>query len=104
MNGFSIPVLSILNQEHHQECDDGGAGIDDQLPRVGKMKGRTGQGPDHDDENRSAKCPGAAEDDRRMSREDAEGVSRAAQEVAIRFLWLGLFGLLCDTTLPSRFV
>ena len=29
-----VAVLRILNQKHHQERDDGGAGIDDQLPCV----------------------------------------------------------------------
>ena len=29
-----VPVLCVLNQEHHQECHDGGARIDNKLPRV----------------------------------------------------------------------
>ena len=45
-----VAVLRILNQKHHQECDNGGAGIDDELPRVGVMKGRTRGGPDDNDE------------------------------------------------------
>ena len=31
----AIAVLGILNQEHHQECDNRGARIDDKLPSVG---------------------------------------------------------------------
>jgi hypothetical protein len=103
MDRFRIPVLRILNQEHHQESDDGRAGIDDQLSRVGKMKGRTEQRPDCDDENRDAKRPGAAEDGRCSPGEGAEGVLGATEEVALVFLSLTLFGLLGDITLPSRF-
>jgi len=29
-----VPVLGVLNQEDHEECDDGRAGIDDQLPGI----------------------------------------------------------------------
>ena len=36
----SVPVLSILDQEHHQECDDGGAGVDHQLPCVRPLEYR----------------------------------------------------------------
>ncbi len=31
---FPVAILGILNQEHHQEGDDGGAGIDHQLPGI----------------------------------------------------------------------
>ena len=86
MDRFRIAVLRILNQEHHQESDDGRAGVDDQLPRIGKMKGRAGQRPDHDDENRGGKCPGTAENDGRLPREDAEGIPHATEEVALFFL------------------
>jgi hypothetical protein len=103
MDRFRIPVLRILNQEHHQKSDDGRTGIDDQLPRIGKMKSRAGQRPDCDDENRAAKCPGVAEDGRCSPGEGAEGVLDATEEVALVFLSLTLFGLLGDITLPSRF-
>ena len=33
-----ILVLRPLNEEHHQKRDDGGAGVDDQLPRFGILK------------------------------------------------------------------
>ena len=103
MDRFGIPVLRILNQEHHQESDDGCAGIDDQLPRVGKMKGRSEQRPDRDNKNRDAKCPGAAKNDRRLPREDAEGVLYTTEKVTLFFPYPTVFGLLCDITLPSRF-
>src|SRR5262249_19804771 len=33
-----VAILGVLNQEHHQERDYGGAGIDDKLPGVGIAK------------------------------------------------------------------
>src|ERR1043166_365987 len=36
MNGLGVPVLCVLDQEDHQEGDDGGRGVNHQLPRVGK--------------------------------------------------------------------
>ena len=62
MHRFRIAVLRVLNQEDHQEGDDGRAGIDDQLPRVGVMKSRAGQRPNDDDERwprqRPRRCRG----------------------------------------------
>ena len=49
-----IAILAVLDQEHHQEGDDGRAGIDDQLPGVGIMKQGTGGSPDQDRSNRDA--------------------------------------------------
>ena len=34
----AVPILRILNEKDHEECDDRGAGIDDQLPGIGKIK------------------------------------------------------------------
>ncbi len=61
MNGSGIAVLGILDQEDHQECDDRGAGIDDQLPGVGVMENGTGKGPDDDDPDRGNECPPGTE-------------------------------------------
>src|SRR5687768_12412184 len=44
-----IAVLSALDQKHHQERDDGGAGVDDQLPGVGVAKNRAGERPSEND-------------------------------------------------------
>ena len=41
VQGPGIAVLRILHQEHHQERNNGGAGVDDQLPGVGISKERT---------------------------------------------------------------
>ena len=46
MNRFGVAVLRVLNQKYHQERDNGRGGVDDQLPRVGKMKSGTCNQPD----------------------------------------------------------
>jgi hypothetical protein len=38
MQDIGIAVLRILDQEHHQEGDDGGRSVDDQLPGVIETK------------------------------------------------------------------
>ena len=74
MNGFGIAVLGVLNQEHHQKCDDGRAGINNQLPSVRKMKRWSGGAPYYDDKNSHRECPRAAQDDRGIARENAKRV------------------------------
>src|SRR5260370_38059136 len=60
---FGVAVLGVLDQEHHQERNDGRSRIDDQLPGIGKMKCWTGEKPDQDHEHGSSKGPGASEHD-----------------------------------------
>lgn len=31
---FGVAVLHVLDEEHHEKGDDGGAGVDDQLPAI----------------------------------------------------------------------
>ncbi len=50
MHRFSVAVLGVLNQEHHQKRNDGSSSVDDQLPGVGKMKCWTSEKPDQDHE------------------------------------------------------
>src|ERR1051325_5517997 len=45
MLGFRVTVLGVLNQEHHQKCNDSRAGIDNKLPSVRKLKCWSGRGP-----------------------------------------------------------
>src|SRR5258707_15559475 len=47
MERFGVAVLRVLNQENNQESDDGGAGIDDQLPGVRKMEEGPAYCPNH---------------------------------------------------------
>ncbi len=53
MHGGGVAVLGILDHEHHQEGDDGGAGIDDQLPRIAISEQRSGDRPQDDDSDGS---------------------------------------------------
>ena len=43
--------MSVLDHEHHQKCDDGGRGVDDELPGVGPPKDRAGASPNYDNRN-----------------------------------------------------
>src|SRR6185437_13863406 len=38
MYGFGVTVLGVLDQKHHQRSNDGGAGVDDELPRIRVME------------------------------------------------------------------
>src|SRR6185312_13495122 len=54
---FGIAVLSVLDQKHHEECDDRGCGIDDQLPSVGITEMRPQRSPYDDRYQGYGKCP-----------------------------------------------
>jgi hypothetical protein len=65
LDGCTIPVLRVLDQKHHQEGDDGRAGVDDQLPGVRIVKDGPGNGPDHHDRGSGQKSgcsPGGLRD------------------------------------------
>jgi hypothetical protein len=64
MNSLGVAVLGVLNQKHHQECDDGRARVDNQLPGIRKLEGWSGYGPNYYDENRYGKGPRAAQNGR----------------------------------------
>ena len=38
LDGFAVSVLSVLDEEHHQKGDDGGAGVNDKLPCVREVE------------------------------------------------------------------
>src|SRR3954447_18536274 len=50
MHGHGIPILRVLDQEHHQEGDDRCAGVDDKLPGVGEAKEGAAYCPDDQNE------------------------------------------------------
>jgi hypothetical protein len=50
MNRLGIPVLCVLDEEHHQKGHNHGAGVYDQLPRVRIVEGRTAREPHNDDD------------------------------------------------------
>src|SRR5882724_9531847 len=83
MHCFGVTILGVLNQKHHEEGDDGRGRVDDQLPSVGKMKRRTGEEPNKNDEHGRRKCPGTSEDDGGTACEDAERVAYDAKEIAV---------------------
>src|SRR3954463_4107156 len=83
MHRLRIAVLGVLNQENHEEGNDGGAGVDDELPRVRITKGVSGCGPNHDDCDGDDERPGAAEDVRGFSRENAKGITDPAKKIAL---------------------
>ncbi|MNP10637.1 hypothetical protein D3C76_1027930 [compost metagenome] len=50
-----VAVLGVLDQEHHQEGDDGGRGVDHQLPGVVEVEQRPGNRPSQDQQAGHAK-------------------------------------------------
>ncbi len=81
MNSLGIAVLGVLNEENHQEGNDGGGGVDDKLPGVRKMKGGAGNDPYQDDQHSAHKGPGAAKHDGGMMRKNAKRVPDQADKV-----------------------
>ena len=59
LNGCTVPVLGVLNEKDHQKRYDGSAGVDDQLPRIGKMKQGARHGPSQHGEKRQHEHSGA---------------------------------------------
>jgi hypothetical protein len=41
----TITILGVLNQKHHEKRDDRSASVDHQLPAIGILKQRAGNGP-----------------------------------------------------------
>jgi len=57
VNGAGVAVLRVLNQKHHQESDDRGAGIDNKLPRIGVVEVWPGHNPHCDYEQGGEERP-----------------------------------------------
>src|SRR5262245_11836912 len=55
MNRDGVFVLRSLDQKHHQESNDRRARVDDELPRIRKMKERSGDGPNNNGPEREQK-------------------------------------------------
>lgn len=49
LDGFAVTILRVLDEEYHQEGDNGGASIDDELPCIGEIKQRSGDTPNEHD-------------------------------------------------------
>ena len=59
-NGFRITVLRVLDEEDHEEGDDGCASIDNELPGVREVKCRAGQPPNGNNDGCQRESPRAA--------------------------------------------
>src|SRR5688500_18716817 len=73
LDGQAVLVLALLDQEDHQEGDDGGAGVDDELPGVREAEdgARQGPGDDHrDGHGKGARAAGGARDGGRPTLEE----------------------------------
>src|SRR5262249_26784182 len=81
LDGERVLVLRALDEEHHQEGDDGGAGVDDQLPGVGEAEQRSGPEPDDDHQHGGGEGPRAARPDRHPPRAGLEGAPDARRRV-----------------------
>src|SRR5262249_45389056 len=82
MDHLGVAVLSVLNQKHHEKGHKGGRGVDNELPGIGKMKRGPGDEPDDDDNQRTDKCPRAAKNHRRSSRERVKCIGHATKQIS----------------------
>jgi hypothetical protein len=87
MNGFSVAILRVLNQEHHQEGNDGGAGIDDELSGIGVMKSRSSRAPNNDNETGNDERPCATQNARGFTSKNAKSILNRAQKSSGSFLF-----------------
>ena len=55
LHGSTVPGLCVLDQEYHQERNDGRAGIYSQLPGIAEPKYRAGNSPNYDDKHGGSK-------------------------------------------------
>ena len=69
LDGFAVAVLSVLNQKHHQECDDRRGRIDYKLPGIAEMKNWSQNAPYHNGAERTPECHWPADDSSRHSGE-----------------------------------
>lgn len=79
VNGTSVAILGVLNQEDDEESDDGGGGVYDELPGIREMKVRAAQPPEKNNKDGGGERPFRADDDRGAS---CKGVKAAV--VALR--------------------
>ena len=49
LEGEVIPVLGALNQEDHEECNDNGRSVDNELPSIGEAEYWAGHDPCEND-------------------------------------------------------
>ena len=61
----AVAILAVLDQEHGEKGQHRGRCIHDQLPGIGIMQCRSARRPDHDQQARSDKGQGRAQERRR---------------------------------------
>jgi hypothetical protein len=59
LHGGGVSVLRVLDEKHHDESDDGGRCVDDELPCVAVLKNRARDEPNGDDRYGKGECGGA---------------------------------------------
>ena len=69
---FSIAVLRVLDQEHHEKRDDRGAGVDDELPGIAEAEYRPRDCPRQDHKHGDHETRGPTRHARRPLRETGE--------------------------------
>src|SRR5271166_4772437 len=89
LNGGGIPVLCVLDQEHHQEGDDGRPCVDDKLPRIRKIKEWPADRPHDDGGDRKSKHPCASDLARggvgNTGKEPVEGMASVRTVLGVRY-------------------
>src|SRR5207248_3274024 len=96
-----VAILAVLDQEHHQEGDDGRSGVDDQLPGVRIAEDRPGCGPDDDHGDSSAEGDRVARAGRGLGRAPGEELAHAARNARATTMvprsggqsWISLWGV-----------
>jgi hypothetical protein len=58
LDGCSVAILGILNEEHHEKRYNGGARVDHELPSIREIKEWARYRPHHDDRKGESKHPG----------------------------------------------
>ncbi len=64
VDGASIPILRVLNEEDDQERNDRGGGIHDEMPGVGEMKVGAGKSPEENNQDSDSEGPFRANEQR----------------------------------------
>lgn len=80
VNRFCVPVLRVLNQKDHEKGHNGCAGVNDELPGIRIMEGRSCQRPDDDDAKGNNESPGAAQNQRSRPGKEPEQVPHPANK------------------------
>lgn len=76
----SVAILGVLYQKNHQERNNGGRGINDELPTIRVVEVRPGKAPEGDTRYRDEKRPTGANHCRHACRKTREAGCRLSVE------------------------